>query len=335
MKYRKFGKTDWSVSEIGFGSMMLRTNTVEERRESVNTLLAAFESGINFVDTASVYASGRSEETVGAALKQWRGEPVYVATKVAPKEWPHPGEDDPDFKGRYAASYIREQCESSLRRLRIPCIDLYQLHGWFPSGLKEEEWFETLTDLQREGKIREFGVSLRDYRPDDGIALVRSGRTASVQVVYNLFEQRPAERLFPACAESDTGILSRVPFDEGALTGTWTQETYEQFPADDFRRHYFKGNRFAATLKRVEDIRSIVREVTGEEHLNVAETALRFCLSDPHVASVLVGMDREEHVKANVESVNLGKLDAELLARLQAVNWPRNYFNPDLEVDPT
>ncbi len=335
MKYRKFGRTDWDVSEIGFGAWGIGGSwgPVDDDL-SIRTLLTAFESGVNFVDTAQMYGNGHSEEVIGRALRQWTGNHIYTATKVQPVAWPHADESNPDFAGRYPARHLREQCEASLKRLGLEAIDLYQLHGWFPSGVADTEWFYTLTELMQEGKIRAVGVSLRDYRPEEGLGIVEAGLTDSIQVVFNLFEQRPADRLFPLCREQDTGVIARVPFDEGALIGNWSLESYEQFADNDFRRKYFKGERFPRTLEKVEALKATVREVIGDQYASLAEVALRYTLSIPGVSCAIPGIKNLEELRANISVSDGEPLSDELLEALKPHNWPRNYHNPNSGVDP-
>jgi aryl-alcohol dehydrogenase-like predicted oxidoreductase len=335
MKYRKFGKTDWNVSEIGFGAWAIGGGwgPVDDQ-ESISTLLSAWDMGINFVDTAEMYGKGHSESVIGRALKEWSGQHIYVATKVQPVNWPHPNEDDPEMIARYPSTHIRQQCEASLERLNVETIDLYQLHGWFPKGVQETEWYDALLQLKQEGKIREIGISIRDYRPQDGVDIARTGKVASEQVVYNIFEQRPEDALFSACKEHDVAVIARVPFDESALVGNWTENTYDTFSDNDIRRPYFKGERFKRTYEKVEQIKSMVREMTGDRYGMLAEVALRFCLSNPVVSCVIPGMMTIEHMRANTRVSDGELLPKELLEALKIFNWPRNYHNPDEGVDP-
>ncbi|OCT12880.1 aldo/keto reductase [Paenibacillus pectinilyticus] len=330
MKYRTYGKTGWRVSEIGFGAWGLGGDMGPvEDGNSIKLLLSAWERGINFVDTAQMYGKGRSESVIGAALKQWHGDHIYIATKVQPVEWPHPSIDNPDMASRYPAAYLREQCEASLRRLGLETIDVYQLHGWFTRGIEETEWFDTLSQLKQEGKIRAIGVSIRDYRPEDGIEIAKRGMTESEQVIFNLFEQRPIQELFPVCEETGVAVLARVPFDEGSLTGTWTKDTYNQFAPEDFRRHYFKNDRFARTFDKVEMMKAVIRQLTGDQYTSLAEVALRYSLSHPAVSCSIPGMSSIRSLEANIKVSDGEPLPTELLEALQPFNWPRNYHNPD------
>ena len=161
---------------------------------------------MNFVDTAEYYGKGHSEEVIGEALRRWDGDKIYVATKVRPIQWPAPAEDDPQMTGRYPEWYVRRNVEDSLKRLGVERIDLYQLHGWFPDGITTLDWLEVLNALRQEGKIDKIGVSIRDYRPADGVDLARYGLVDSLQVVFDMFEQRPREALFPAAVGSGTAL---------------------------------------------------------------------------------------------------------------------------------
>lgn len=335
MKYRAYGKTGWSVSEIGFGAWGLGGDwgPVDDEH-SIQTLLAAWDWGINLVDTAQMYGKGHSEEVIGQALKLWTGDHIYVATKVQPVQWPHPSEGNPMLEGLYPRDYVRKQCESSLTRLGVETIDIYQLHGWFPRGVEETEWYTVLDELKQEGKIRTIGVSIRDYRPEDGIAIAQSGMVETEQVVYNIFEQRPADRLFPACQKYGVAVLARVPFDESSLTGTWTKDTYDSWAPYDVRRPYFKGERFGHTLAKVEAIKQVVKQITGDRYSGLAEVALRFCLANPAISCVIPGMMNLEQLESNITASDGEALPDELLKQLKMFNWPRNYHNPDEEVDP-
>ncbi len=230
---RPFGRTGWDVSEVSFGAWQLggQWGPVDDDR-SAHMLLEAFEQGIDFVETAEMYGSGHSEEVVGRALREWTGRQVRVATKVQPVEWPHPSVDDPDIARAYPPSYVREQAEQSRKRLGVDTIDLYQLHCWMPGGMRDQEWLETLHRLRDERVVDRIGVSLRDYRADEGVELARSGLVDSIQVIYNVFEQRPERTLFTAAAETGTAIVARVVLDSGSLSGTWTSMTYDAW-ADD------------------------------------------------------------------------------------------------------
>jgi aryl-alcohol dehydrogenase-like predicted oxidoreductase len=188
VKYRSFGRTGWQVSEIGFGAWQIGGDWGKVNdKDSVDTLLHSFAKGVNFVDTAELYGDGHSETIIGQALKQWKGEKIYVATKVRPVVWPSPDDDSPQMRGRFPEWYLRDNVEKSLKRLGVEQIDLFQLHSFMPLGLVELDWLETLLKLCREGKIDRIGISLRDNRPDEGVELARAGLVDSQQVIFNMF----------------------------------------------------------------------------------------------------------------------------------------------------
>ncbi len=221
----------------------------------------AFDRGINFVDTAELYGAGHSEEVIGQALQQWSGDRIYVATKVQPTVWPDPDEDDPQMRGRYPRWHLRNAVDNALRRLQVERLDVLQLHGWLASGVRELDWLETLNELIIEGKIEYAGVSIRDYRPDEGVDIAKLGLVASIQVVFNLFEQRPAHELFPAGDATGTAMIARVPFDSGSLVGHWTEDTYASWEPGSVPHTLFRGDRFAETLRRTERTQGDLRTV--------------------------------------------------------------------------
>jgi aryl-alcohol dehydrogenase-like predicted oxidoreductase len=324
MQYRDFGATGWKVSEVSFGGWQLGGQWGEiDDAASIRTLLHAYSGGINFVDTAELYGNGHSEKVIGESLRQWSGNKIYVATKVQPTVWPDPDDDTPLMRGRYPAWHLRDAVEQSLGRLGVERIDLFQLHGWFAGGIGALDWLETLNELRIEGKIDKIGVSIRDYRPDEGVDLAALGLVDSIQVVFNIFEQRPAQNLFPAGGRrQSTAFIARVPFDSGSLIGHWTEETYDNWPEGSVPKWLFRGERFKETLGRVEAL----KKVCEPYYPTLAEAAMRFTLSAREVSTVIPGMTDPGEVDKNV-AYSDGKLfPAELLAQLAEHNWPRNYY---------
>jgi aryl-alcohol dehydrogenase-like predicted oxidoreductase len=323
MRYRPFGRTGWQVSEIGFGAWQLGGQWgAQDDAESVRVLHHAFAKGINFVDTAELYGAGHSETVIGRALKEWRGEKIYVATKAQPIRWPHADDDAPQMRGRFPAWYLRENVEASLKRLGVERIDLFQLHSWMPAGLHELDWLETLNALRQEGKIDKIGVSLRDYRPDEGTDLARFGLVDAQQVVFNLFEQRPAERLFPAGAATGTAFIARVPLDSGALTGAWTADSYASWQPGSQPHQMFRGERFAETLARVERLKLL----SAPYYATLAEAAIRYVLSRPEMSTLIPGMRSKAEVDMNIRYSDGAVFPADLAAALPNHGWVRNYY---------
>ena len=324
MQYRSFGKTDWKVSEIGFGGWQLGGTWGEvDDSESIDTLHYAFEQGINFVDTAALYGAGRSEQVVGKALKQWGGEKIYVASKIPPAVWDQQNDIDAPMTGRYPMEHAREQVEASLRRLDVECIDLLQLHGWYHNGWRELDWLEALNTLKDEGKIAHIGVSLHDARPDQGVKVAELGMVDSIQVLFNIFEQEPMADLLPAAQKTDTAIIARVPLDSGSLTGTWTEETIKQWAPDDKRQQmYAKGGNFSETLERIEQ----VRETCAPYYQNIAEAALRFALHPGAVSLTIPGMRNRHEVDLNTIHSDGKPFPVELAKQLAFHAWKHVFY---------
>jgi aryl-alcohol dehydrogenase-like predicted oxidoreductase len=323
VRYRDFGRTKWQISEISFGGWQLggQWGDVDDDA-SVRSLLYAFEQGVNLVDTAELYGAGHSEEVVGEALRQWTGDKVYVATKIQPVVWPPPQEDDPPMRGRYPTWHLRQGAELALKRLGVERLDLLQLHGWFKDGIGSLDWLETLNALRQEGKVDKIGVSIRDYRPDEGVDLARFGLVDSVQVVFNMFEQRPADQLFPSGEHNGTAFIARVPFDSGSLIGHWTRDTNRTWPEDSIPAWLFRGERFKQTLERVDAL----KKLCAPYYPTLAEAALRYALSDPQVSTVIPGMLTRDEIDMNVAYSDGEPFPAELKDQLPAHGWPRNFY---------
>lgn len=323
MLYRTFGRTGWLVSEISFGGWQLggQWGKVDDR-ESLATLLASYESGVNFVDTAQMYGDGHSETVVGTSMREWRGDRVRVATKVQPTEWPSADDYDPDLDSRYPAKHLRDNVDNSLRRLGVDRLDLFQLHCWAPSGMAQTDWLETLHDLRKAGKIDKIGVSLRDYRPQDGVALARSGIVDSIQVIYNIFEQRPEEDLFPAAVAGSTAIIARVALDSGALSGAWNRDTYSKWEKGSVLHSMFRGERFAETLDRVDRLAL----VTSSRYSTLAEASVRFVLDAPAVSTTIIGMRNSQRLAETLSYSDGERLPSALRQSLAEHVWPRNYY---------
>ncbi len=320
---RPFGRTGWEISEVAFGAWQLggQWGPVEDGA-SIRALLDAYERGINFVDTAEMYGSGHSEEVVGRSLREWVGERVYVATKVQPIRWPDPAESNPDIGAAYPPGYLRGQVEASLRRLDMDRIDLIQLHCWMPDGMVDHDWLGTLQALRDEGKVDRIGVSLRDYRADEGVALARSGLVDSIQVIYNIFEQSPEAELLAAAAVSQTAIIVRVALDSGSLSGAWTPASYDRWADGSVLKTMFRGERFEQTLERV----AAIREVTDQFYASLDEAAIRFVLDRPEVSTAIIGMTSADRIERNTAFGDGRGLAPGLHERLTGFEWKRNFY---------
>ena len=321
MNYRKLGRTGLEVSEVGYGAWGIGKSQWmgAEDDESLRALNRAIDLGLTFIDTALGYGEGHSERLVGRTVRT-RDEAVHVATKIPPKNriWPAPPGLHPDET--FPADHVRECTETSLENLGLETIDVQQFHVWQDKWLGEGDWQEAVEDLKREGKIRHFGVSINDHQPANAIKLIESGLVDTVQVIYNVFDQSPEDGLLPACLEHGVGVIVRVPFDEGALTGAITPET--KFDEGDFRNDYFRDDRKRQVQERV---RAIVSEL-GVTEDEIAEIALRYILSHPAVSSVIPGMRSVRNVERNMRVADGEGLPEDQVRLLKNHRWVRNFY---------
>jgi len=325
MKYRRLGRTNFEVSEIGYGAWGV--GGVQwlggSDEESSRALRRAIELGVNFIDTALAYGEGHSEELVGEVVREAPGK-VFVATKVPPKNELWPAQPGIGIKEVFPYDYIMSCTEQSLRNLKMETVDVLQLHVWNPEWIREDDWRRAIDALKRSGKVRAFGVSINDHQPDSAIELIETGLIDTVQVIYNVFDQSPERNLFPACRRHDIGVLARVPLDEGALTGTITPST--QFEKDDFRAFYFRGDRKKEVVEHVNALRKDLHGIEGPEG-SLPEIALRFCISHPAVSTVIPGMRRIKNVEANARLSERGALSERVLAILRRHGWDKDYYS--------
>lgn len=321
MQYRRLGKTGVMVSEIGFGAWGIGGTwwIGAEDAESLAALHAAIDAGVNFIDTALVYGDGHSEALVGQVVKS-RKERIYVASKVPPKNQHWPALSGDTVTDSFPPDYIIDCTEQSLKNLKLDALDLQQLHVWRDEWMDDPRWLEALLTLKSQGKVKAIGVSINDHEPDSALRLVQSGLIDAVQVIYNIFDQSPERALFPACLKHDVGVLARVPFDEGGLTGKITPET--TFPAGDWRNEYFKGDRKAQVAARVAGLKPLL----GAEAATLPELALRYCLAHPAVSTVIPGMRTKPHARANCSWSDGNRLSEALQAQLKAHAWDRNFY---------
>jgi aryl-alcohol dehydrogenase-like predicted oxidoreductase len=319
MKTRVLGKTGRQVSEIGFGGWGIGAAWwgPTQDADSLDALRAAWDAGVTFFDTAYVYGDGHSEQLMAAALK---GKDAFIATKIPPKNQKWPADPATPASASFPPDWIVSCTERSLQNLRRETLDLTQFHVWADAWIDDDGWKESIASLKRQGKIGAFGVSLNNHEPESALKLVASGLVDTVQVIYNIFDQTPERSLFPACEANGVGVIVRVPFDEGGLTGALTRET--TFPEGDFRRGYFAGERLTQTVERA----SRLQDLLGQEAGTLPELALRFCLRHPAVSTVIPGMRRSAHVRANAGASDGRALSDDLMQSLRAHAWPRNFY---------
>jgi aryl-alcohol dehydrogenase-like predicted oxidoreductase len=317
MRYRRFPRFDWHVSEIGYGMWGMGGWTGSNDAESARALDRAVDLGCNFFDTALAYGDGRSERLLGDLCRRHSGTRLFVATKVPPldKRWPGRGSTPADQVFPY--HHVMESTQTSLRHLGVDAIDLQQLHVWDDAWTGDDGWQRAAEALKRRGVIRAFGISVNRWEPHNVLRALDTGLVDSVQVVFNIFDQSPMDALFPACRRLAIAVIARVPFDEGSLTGTLTPTSY--WPDGDWRNIYFAPRHLTATLERVAPIERLL----ASWGISLPDAALRFILAHPDVATTIPGMRRVRHVEANLAAAEATPLTAAQLDQLRAFRWDR------------
>ncbi len=316
MQYRRFGRTGWNVSEIGYGMWGMAEWTGSEDAESIASLQRAVDLGCDFFDTAWAYGDGHSEQLLGKILRANPGKRLYTATKVPPKNRKWPARREYSLDDCYPPEYIEEYVDKSLGNLGVKTLDLIQLHTWEDKWLDDKRLLPVIEKLRSREKVRAFGLSLNRWEPWNGVRAVRNGVVDAVQVIYNIFDQNPEDELFPACREKDVAVIARVPFDEGSLTGSLTLES--KWPAGDWRSTYFVAENLKATVARVDELKQIRRG-----GISMAEMALRFILDNKDVSTIIPGMRRTANVETNVAASDRGPLPEPVQAELRKHRWDR------------
>lgn len=323
MRYRELGRTGLTVSEIGFGAWGLGQGAWvgADDDSAVRALHRALDLGVNLIDTARAY--DRSERVVGRALRELPGggDGVYVATKVGPKTPVSLAPSGLDVMEVFPGAHLRQSLETSLRELGRDHVDLLQLHTWEDEWTGRGDWLETVGALKEEGKIRFFGISVKDHQPENVLTVLRTGVLDAVQVIYNIFEQAPSEALLPACAEYGVGVIGRVALDEGALTGSI--RTGVTFPEGDWRNWYFRDDRPALVERRVDALLADLGIGVDE----LPSVALRFALAGQAVSTVIVGMRSLANVERNAAVAEAPPLTDGQLTLLAKHRWPKNFYN--------
>ncbi len=316
MKFRRFGRVGWSVSEVGFGMWGMAGWTGSNDEESFQALDRAIELGCNFFDTASAYGEGHSERLLGETLRRHSGKRLYVATKIPPKNRRWPAKPEYALDEVFPADYIREYTEKSLENIGVDMLDLQQFHVWSDTWAGDLSWQMAVARLKEQKLVRAVGISVNRFQPHNVLRALETDLIDAVQVVYNTFDQNPEDELFPACQARDIAIIARVPFDEGSLTGTLTADS--RWPEGDFRNLYFHPENLRETLPRVERLRSIV-----PAGMSMPELVLRHILHHPAVATVIPGMRKLRHVEQNLGVSDEPPLSPSLVGELKAHRWNR------------
>ncbi|GLG02306.1 aldo/keto reductase [Alicyclobacillus hesperidum subsp. aegles] len=312
MRYRNLGSTELAVSEVSFGTWAIggAWGKVDDKA-SLEGLAAAIDAGVNFFDTADVYGDGHSEELLARATAG-KEDRIYIATKFCRAGDIH----DPLT---YSEDSIRRFCEGSLRRLKRDRIDLYQIHCPPTDVLRDGQVFEVLDKLQAEGKIRHYGVSVETV--EEGLICLQYPNVRALQVIFNIFRQKPLHELLPKAKAQGVGILVRLPLASGLLTGKFTKES--RFAADDHRafnehgEHFNVGETFAGLgfAKGVELAEQLPWIAQGRG--NMARAAIRWILDHDEVSCAIPGFKNAAQVRDNLEALNVPSFTAQELRRLE------------------
>jgi aryl-alcohol dehydrogenase-like predicted oxidoreductase len=316
MKYRKLGRTGFDVSDIAHGLWGMSGWSGSEDQESLQAMQSAIDLGCNFFDTAWAYGEGKSDSLLGKILSSNKSKRLYAASKVPPLNGRWPATPEYKYRDVFPAAHVMSYAQKIREKLGTESIDILQFHVWDDSWANDAEFRETIEKLKSEKLIRFFGLSLNRWQPENGIAALRTGLVDAVQVIYNIFDQSPDDKLFPVCRELNIGVIARVPLDEGSLGGKMTRET--KFPSNDWRAKYFGPANLAQTLTRVDELKKIV-----PAEMTLPEMSLRFILSNPDVGTTTIGMRKLAHVKENLAVSDAGPLDKALQQKLKAHRWDR------------
>lgn len=324
MKYRTFGKTDWEVSEVGLGTWALGGGAWGDvsEDEAMGVMKASIEKGVNFFDTADVYGDGESEKRITKALKD-ADERVYVATKFGRRLDSHVTEG-------YKRENLERFLDRSSKNLDTDTIDLIQLHCPPTEVYYKPEVFEVLEDFVDEGKIRYYGVSVE--KVEEGLKAIEYPGVASVQIIFNMFRQRPSELFFERCKKKNVAVIARVPLASGLLTGKMTLET--EFPEDDHRNfnregdafdvgETFAGVDFKKGLEAVEELKRI-----KPDNMTCAQMALKWVLMHDAVSCVIPGAKNAKQVEDNTGASELPDLDPDLMNEIEKIY--EEYIKPQV-----
>ncbi len=323
MKYRKFGSLDWNVSEIGLGCWQIGADWGEVREDKAKEVLkSSLENGVNFFDTADVYGMGRSEKFVGEFIKSV-SERIYVATKAGRQINPHVA------AGYYNKELMESYVDQSLSNLNVETIDLLQMHCPPTEVYSSDYTFDMLDHLVSKGKIQHYGFSVQTV--DEALACIKRPNTKSIQVIFNIFRQKPAEKLFEIAKEKKVAIIVRVPLASGLLTGKFSKDS--SFAPDDHRNYNingdafdvgetFSGVNFNKALDAVEDLKSIL-----PTDITLSQLSLRWILMHDAVSVVIPGAKNKDHVNLNTSSSNINEISS-LMDKIS--NIYTDYFFDDV-----
>jgi aryl-alcohol dehydrogenase-like predicted oxidoreductase len=305
------------VSEIGYGMWGMGGEWAgSDDHESARSLQRAVHLGCNFFDTAWAYGEGHSENLLGRLVRANADKRLYVATKIPPKNLQWPSRREHRLEECFPPEHIEQYVNLSLKNLGLETIDLIQFHTWEGSWADDDRWSKKMSDLRAQGKIRAVGISINRWEAWNGVRAVRAGLVDAVQVIYNIFDQSPDDELLPACRENDVGVIARVPFDEGSLTGTLTKES--RWPEGDWRNRYFVPENLNTSVEHADALKPLL-----PAGVSMTDMALRFILMNESVSTTIPGMRKARHVESNLGASDAGPLTDALYQELRKHRWDR------------
>jgi aryl-alcohol dehydrogenase-like predicted oxidoreductase len=324
MNYRRLGKTNFNISEIALGTWQVggKWGSPFDNKKADEIINTAIDNGVNFIDTADVYENGLSETAVGRVVRS-RSERIYVATKCGRFVNPHVNEG-------YQPKVLQKYVEDSLRRTGLERLDLIQLHCPPAEVYFRPEIFELFDRLKEQGKIQNLGVSVE--KVDEALKAIVYPNVTTIQIIFNLFRQKPAELFFKEAQKRDVGIIARVPLASGLLTGLYdATTTFEPQDHRNFNRNgeafdkgeTFSGIDYALGLEAVNELKSLFPETT-----NLAPLALQWILTHPEISCVIPGASKVSHVQSNVSVCDLPSLTPEKIAAMNAIY--EEYIQPQV-----
>jgi aryl-alcohol dehydrogenase-like predicted oxidoreductase len=305
MKFRKFSNSGWQVSEVGLGCWAIGSEWGDVSKEDANEVLkTSLDNGVNFFDTADVYGDGRSEQFIGELLKS-TSEKIYVATKSGRRLNPHNSEG-------YNPQNIESFIDRSLKNLGVECIDLLQLHCPPSNVCSTKETYEMMDDIVKKGKILHYGVSVE--KVSEALDAIQFPNVKSIQIIFNMFRQKPSEEFFKEAAKRDVAIIVRVPLASGLLTGKMTKDS--SFPTNDHRNYNIKGEafdvgetfsgvNFEKGLLAVEELKQLL-----PENFTMADLALKWILMHDEVTVAIPGAKNKQQASLNINSVYLEEISS-------------------------
>ncbi len=316
MKYRRFGRTNWQVSEIGYGMWGMGGWTGSDDQESLASLQLAIDLGCNFFDTAWGYGEVHSEALLGQIIRANPDRKLYTATKIPPKNFVWPSRREFSLDDCFPPDHIEEYVTNSLNNSGLESFDLMQFHVWEDHFIEDERWVNRVADLKGQGLFKAIGISINRWEPWNAVQTVNSGLIDAVQVIFNIFDQQPDDELLPACEAHDVAVIARVPLDEGTLTGNITLDS--TWPDDDWRSSYFVPDNLKSSVAHADPLRDLV-----PPGMSMPEMALRFILNESRVQTIIPGMRKANHVKMNIAASDSGPLSEDLHVQLKTHRWDR------------